>query len=72
MYAITPTGIAATTSMNECCFTNMTEMHIIITDMTTKAFHHFDALLYLHHTVAMPSEYATCREGQTPVGVSNA
>ena len=53
------TGIAAITSMNECCFTNMTEMLIITTDATTKAFHHHEASLYLHHTVPMPIEYAT-------------
>ena len=59
MYAIIPTGIAAITSMNECCLTNITEMHIMMIDSTTKAFHHFDAPLYLHHVVAIPIEYAT-------------
>ena len=45
-------------------------MHIMMTAKTMKPFQSFEQSLYLSHTEAMPMEYATCSEGQTPVLVS--
>ena len=61
---------AAQTSVKECCFTKHTEMLMSSTQTVTTAFHQgFDCLRF-SHADRMAMEYPTCREGQTPVGVS--
>ena len=60
------------TSMTECCLTTKVEIEISTAETRTKSFHAFGAGFYFSHTEAMPMEYATCSDGQTPEGVSKA
>ena len=59
--------MAAKKSIAECCLMNMVDRQIITTAKTTKHFHRMLMPFSLVQTEAMPTEYATCREGHTPV-----
>lgn len=60
----------AKTSIIECCFTSTTEAQTMIEKNMTNNFTNKDVFLRLNHTDTIPREYATCRDGHTPVGVS--
>ena len=65
-------GIAAKISTTECCFTNATEMHTMKQNTVTNVLHLLDTIGSFNQVDAIPTENATCRDGQTLVLVSNA
>lgn len=65
------TGIATKISTTECCFTNATDIHTKKQKITMNVLHHVDADFSFSQVEAIPIEYATCKDGQTFVLVSN-
>ena len=70
-FRVIPTGTAARISHVLCCLMNETDMQIRMIQITSTVFHTGEASFFRSHTDPMPMEYATCKDGQTPVGVSN-